>query len=112
MKALLQLSFLAFYIASSYAITQERAALQVEGAEDRLSGQTGSFEQNCQDCHFAFPHFRQAKPKPTADVHFFRVELAQVLPVVSTRVFAAQTISFKSISTLENTHLRAPPIQL
>jgi hypothetical protein len=109
MKAVLQLSFFVFYIASSYAVTQERTVLQVQRSQ---AAGNPTLEQTCHECHFAFPHFRQAKPKHGADSFFFHTESVHLIPHVSEHTFTVQTVSFKSIASLENTHLRAPPFQL
>ena len=112
MKAVLQLSFIVFYLASSYAITQERTELQVERSQQAATGNSGSIDQACHECHFAFPHFRQATPKAGAVAYFSHMEAVHLIPHVATGSFPAQKVSFKSISSLENTLLRAPPIQL
>ena len=113
MRQAFQLLFLAFYVTSSYAVTQERTALEA----DQVGHSSSKTDQILIDeAHKhpvdGYPNYRQAKPKAGADFFFWRVESVHLLPHVSEHVFHAQTYSFKSLDTLETVLLRAPPLQL
>ena len=105
--------FLLFYVASSYAITQERTSLQVDQVQHSPSRtDQNQIDEDCEHRADGYPSYRQAKPKPGWDLYFWRVESVLPLPHVSEPSFHLQTLSFKSLHSLETVLSRAPPVQL
>lgn len=113
MKAALRLLFLLFYVASSYAITQERTALIVEKFQRSSSRDDGTqVKKGCKSLFDGFPKYRQAKPKASFDLYFHHTEAVHLLPHVSDRSFELQTISLKSLFSLASILFRAPPARV
>jgi hypothetical protein len=105
-----QLLFLVFYVASSYAISQERVGLIVSELQRSSSKIDGTHLDAARgQSHDTFPTYRQAKPKAASDAYFGPMELVHLLPHQSERSFHAQTFPLKSLRGIELLLSRAPP---
>jgi hypothetical protein len=111
MHKIVQLAFLVFYLASSYAVSQERIALAVSELQHASSRNAGVQIGTCDNQNInSFPAYRQAKPKAACDAYFGPGELLHLLPHGSERSFRIQPSSLKSLSSFERVLSRAPPI--
>jgi hypothetical protein len=104
------LTFFLFYIASSCAITQERAYLTVEGLEHSSYGEKPQFNDSKKDPQNDYPRYRQAKPKTICALTIARNPALEILPHVSERSFAVQTHSLKPEDIALTEPSRAPPL--
>jgi hypothetical protein len=112
MKVAFTFLFLLFYVASSYAITQERISLAVEAVQASSSRDNKSqVDEKPDQAAKGFPNYRQAKPKTGSDLYLIDTEAVSHLPRVSTTSFEPQSVSFKSLFSLESILDRAPPAQ-
>jgi hypothetical protein len=112
MRTILKLAFLVFYLASSYAITQERTVM-IAGAVQHSSAKHDQtqVDKNSREAHDGFPNYRQAKPKTGAGINFRQTPAVFVLDVCS-ETLETQSVSFKALFSLECSLSRAPPVQL
>ena len=109
MVSIFQVLFLVFYMASSYAVTQERTGLTAERFD---SNSVGSQERQA-DCgaehHLQkFPNYREAKPKIAFDGPL-KDRLDTPAPLASERCFSPLIHSFESIISTQTILSRAPP---
>ena len=110
MRRISQLLFLVFYVASSYAISQERVSQVVSDLQRSSSREDGAeLDTDHNPSVHGFPIYRQAKPKAGCDAYFGPVESVHLLPHESDRSFHAQTSSLKSLRSIERLLSRAPP---
>ena len=110
MRRILQLLFLVFYVASSYAVSQERVRQVVSELQRSSSTEDGTLlDTGHNQSVNAFPIYRQAKPKAGCDAYFGPVESVHFLPHEAERSFHAQTASLKPLRSIELLLSRAPP---
>ena len=110
MRRILRLLFLVFYVASSYAVSQERVGLIVSEVQRSSSREDGTqLDTDYSQPANAFPMYRQAKPKAGSDAYFGPVESVHFLAHESERSFHTQTSPLKSLRTIEQLLSRAPP---
>lgn len=113
MKSAVRVVFLLFYVASSYAITQERTALTTENLQRSISDSLKTeIGESGPQTPSASPEFRQAKPRPAAD-HFFGFgEAVRLLPPEAAFGSTVVLEVLDSRSTyLAGLPSRAPPLQ-
>jgi len=104
------LLFLLFYIASGYAVRQERATLLVSALTHSCSRDDETqFNARKEQPDGGCPYYRQAKPKGIAFHALGWGPLAHALPTGSERPLHAQSFSLKSQDTLASAGWRAPP---
>jgi hypothetical protein len=110
MRKIVQVLFLVFYFASSYAISQEHVRLVVSELQDSASRNAEVQIDSCSNLiAYGFPAFRQAKPKTACDTYFGPRELIHFLPHQSEWTFHTCTSSLKSLASIERLLSRAPP---
>jgi len=110
MDRIAKLLLLLFYVASGYAIIQERTTLLVSTLTHSCSREDETqFDARREQPDSEFPTDRQAKPKAIAFHAFGLGPFAHALPTVSERSFHPQTFSLKSQDTLASAGWRAPP---
>jgi len=112
MREILQFLFIAFYVASSYVVSQERTALLVSELHHSASreGQP-QIDTPCDHLDGGLPNYRHAKPKPLAAVAVGKNQAINLLPKTSERFIQIQTYSLKSLCVTESILSRAPPPQ-
>jgi hypothetical protein len=111
MHKIVQLVFLVFYLASSYAVSQERVVLVVSELQHASSRSAGVQLASCQNqITKGFPAFGQAKPKAACDAYFGPSELIHFLAHQFDRSFHTQTSPLKSLNSIERLLSRAPPV--
>ncbi len=112
MRRVLQILFLLFYVASTYAIGQERTSLIV--SELQHSGSREGQSQvgdGCRQLDPSRPIYRQAKPRTICAFEVGRGLNVRFLPHVSGRAIPLQLHSLKSLCSIERILDRAPPSQ-
>jgi hypothetical protein len=107
----IQILFLIFYVASSYAISQERTSLVVSdiqhgGSRADIPSVDSRFDRLDAD----YPNFRHAKPKDTCDIYFWHFESVHLVPHVVERSFHPLTVSLGSNDPDAIEPPRAPPV--
>jgi hypothetical protein len=113
MKRLLLLLFLLFYVASSYAISQERVRL-IAGEVQHSPAHQGEvqIEDDRQETPDDFPNYRQAKPKTICIVAIGPAPHFVIIPLN-----ADGSLNVHSVSSLyalyrgESVLSRAPPLK-
>jgi hypothetical protein len=110
----LSVVFVLFYMASSYAVTQERTDLIAGRVRDSASERRQShLEERASYLVDAFPQYREAKPKAGCDLFFSRPVSLGPLPNISERCFRVDDYAPACTTDLEGFLSRAPPaIQL
>jgi hypothetical protein len=111
MKAVFQLAFCLFYVASSYAITQERTEI-VASTFQQSSGDETQVKQHSPRIHKGFPRYREAKPKTGAEFALLEGSLGEVPFLIPVALLEIRESSFKSITVFDRAASRAPPVQL
>jgi hypothetical protein len=110
MRRTVQLLFLLFYIASSYAIGQERTAVIASAVL-----QSGYSEDHLARCRSgkqldpSWPNYHEAKPKTICASEVGQHQAIHFRAPVAERVVPPTSQSEKSLFSLENTLDRAPP---
>jgi hypothetical protein len=111
MRRSVQILFLIFYLASSYAVSQERTTLLVADLQHCGSrGDDSSIDPGSAQLQNDFPNFRQAKPKGPCVLYFERSESVSLLPLVSKRSFHPLTYSLQPLYLDANVLSRPPPV--
>jgi hypothetical protein len=112
LRRLAYLFFLFFYVACTYAISQERVRLIVtELHHSAAHANEQQLDTGCEQLRNGFPNFQRAKPK-TISILCFGLEPLLHQPRTSERSFHFHsTTSFKSPYRRESVLSRAPPSQ-
>jgi hypothetical protein len=112
MRRGVQVLFLLFYVASSYAVYQERTRLIViDFQHSSTRGSMASIEPGFSKLDVDFPNYRQAKPKSICALCLVSLHTSYFLPAVSERVFHSPSRSLKSLHVDSSVLSRAPPLQ-
>jgi hypothetical protein len=108
---LFTLTFLLFYVASSYAITQVRSKFTAEQVRQSTEsdGKT-QIREPYEELSQGFPQYRQAKPKPGVHVFFHEARTIQPEPPASSRSFEPRTFPFHHAVSRGSVPSRAPPL--
>lgn len=110
MRRVLHFLVILYYVASSYAVSQERTSLIVSELHHSSSRQAQTqIDTGCTQLHAGLPNYRHAKPKSICALEFAPVEKTYFLPQVSSRVFQFQSHSLKSLYSIESILYRGPP---
>jgi hypothetical protein len=109
MKVVGQILFLLFYVASAYAVRAERIADTIQ--EVRAAAVTESLEIGSDETHspHGFPRYREAK-KVNKDFENRPALIVTLAPESAFHDFTVSPTSIRSLSTLDSSHPRAPPI--
>jgi len=112
LKRIFLLLFLLFYVASSYAISQERVRLIVSEIQHSSGHDDGSqVDAGCKKLRNGFPNYQRAKPKTICVLYVGQNLSLQLVRHVSDRSFHPHTLSFKSLDSSKSVLSRAPPSQ-
>jgi hypothetical protein len=113
LKRTLYLSFIVFYVASSYAVSQERVRLIVEFVQHTTSHDNHvQIEADGNQVRDGFPNYRQAKPKTVCVLDFGLVPQLRCLPPPSDGFMYVDPTVRLQLRTLSGSVLsRAPPIE-
>jgi len=111
MPRIFHILFLMFYVASCYAIGQERTSFVASNL--RLSG-----SHDCQDAlrsrtaelNPGWPNYREAKPKPITAIEMVPQQFVSLRPHVNGYALSPQLSSLKPQYTLQRALDRAPPL--
>lgn len=104
------LLFLIFYLASIYAVAQERTTLIVSGLEHSCSRDaSGQMDLGCKELHDHFPNYREAKPRSIGRSGLGEDQFVLALPYVSDLSFHVQNGSLKALNIWGSSISRAPP---
>lgn len=110
MRQVLQLVFLLFYVASAYAITQERVSLIVQEIQHSTSrDEQQQFDDSCKQLRNGYPHYREAKTVNT-DKYVRPATVVHSAPAIRIRFFVPHITSFQIDVSLETSCPRAPPV--
>ena len=109
MRRICLLTFVLCYVASSYAVTQARTSFLVGEFEHSSRPSQAQVDGPCKQVNSAFPSYRQAKPNPIFGSYILQARQPDISPVVSERLFHVQTVSLKSIDSIDSIPSRAPP---
>jgi len=105
-----QIVFLLFYVASSYAITQERTSLIVSELYHSSSRSNQlQFDSGCKQLRNGFPNFQRARIKTICALQIGRNLNGNSLSPISQPTFPVQLRSLKSLHSAESILDRAPP---
>jgi hypothetical protein len=105
-----QIVFLLFYVASSYAITQERTSLIVSELYHSSSRSNQfEFDSGCEQLRNGFPNFQRANPKTICALQIGRKLNVNSISPISQPAFPVQLRSLKSLYSAESILDRAPP---
>jgi hypothetical protein len=114
LKRTIYLSFLCFYFASSYAVTQERVRLMAGHVQHSPShGNQSQMENDGRHVRDGFPNYRQAKPKPKTIcvLPFALIAQQAFIPTFSGRFFwIDSSVSLQSLKHGGSFVSRAPPM--
>ena len=112
MREILQFLFIAYYVASSYAVSQERIRFLVSELHHSAcrEGQP-QIDTPCDHLDGGLPNYRHAKPRACAAVAIAQNQPVFSLTRTSERVVQIQTCSLKSLCVTESILSRAPPPQ-
>jgi hypothetical protein len=109
-RKLTRLAFLLFYVASSYAVGQERTRIIVRELEHSSSREDrADIDSGCERLVDSFPKYRQAKLRANSDLFFGSVGPIDLQRGLSEHSFAPQVHSLKSVESFEDALSRAPP---
>ena len=112
LRRIFYLLFLVFYVASSYAISQERVRLIVSELQHSAShADQLQLDNGCEQVRNGFPNFQRAKPKTISILCFGLEPLLQQPRVSEVSFHLHPTTSFKSLYRGESVLSRAPPSQ-
>lgn len=112
MRQAMQILFLVFYVASTYAIGQERTNLIVsELQHSRCREDQTQFKDGCKQLEQGFPTYRHAKPRTIGFQNFPGSRPFLCPPGVVERRFHVQPDSLKPIRIAYSILSRAPPSQ-
>ncbi len=111
MRRTFHLLFLVFYVASSYAISQERIRLIVSELEHSSSHDVQTqVDTGCKQLRNGFPNYQRAKPKTICSLCFGENQPV-CLSELSEPFFQRQTDPYVLHSDRESVLSRAPPFQ-
>lgn len=110
MRIVSHLLFLVFYVASSYAITQERTSLVIQelGHSLKASGDA-QFDSACKQLRNGYPNFSEAK-KVGSDFPLHAVHALDSVLEMAQVEYHPQPRSCGSLLLVWNTPARAPPV--
>jgi hypothetical protein len=113
LKRTLYLSFILFYVASSYAVSQERVHLIVELVQHTTSHDDRmQIEADGKQIRDGFPNYRQAKPKTICVFDFGLVpQLCCVPPPSDGFMHFDPTVKIQLLTLSGSVLSRAPPIE-
>jgi hypothetical protein len=111
LKRTIYLSFLCFYFASSYAVTQERVRLIAGHVQHSPShGNQSQMEDDGRHVRDGFPNYRQAKPKTICVLSFALIVQHAFIPTFSDRFLRIDSsVSLQSLKHGCRFVSRAPP---
>jgi hypothetical protein len=110
MSQILQIFFLLFYVASSYAITQERTRLIADKVQRSTAKNQQELDVSLKYLHDGFPNFREAKPKSICVVDIGNNPSRCHSLEVRERVSALHRTSLRSLSAIRRLFGRPPPL--
>jgi hypothetical protein len=111
LKRTVYLSFLVFYFASCYVVTQERVSLIAGHVQHSPShGNQSQMENDGRHVRDGFPNYRQAKPKTNCVLAFALIAQQAFIPTFSDRFFRIDSsVSLQSLKHGGSFVSRAPP---
>jgi hypothetical protein len=109
MRSLLQIAFLFFYAASTFAAGQTKTEQIVQELQHSDSGDDEvGIDQECPKVNHGLPKYREAK-KANNDFQFRPVDTVVLAPATASWHFVADAVFYRSQLTLDRSHSRAPP---
>ena len=109
MRIAAQLFFLFFYVASTYATTQEKLADTIRGIQHLPQDGESKIGSDCKAANHGLPKYREAK-KVNKDFENRPAITIDLAPASMSRQFTAHNESLKEQFTLDKSNPRAPPI--
>lgn len=112
MRQAVQVLFLVFYVASTYAIGQERTRLIVSELQHSCCREDqAQLKDGCKRLEQGFPTYRHAKPRTIGFQTFPGSRPFLCMPGAAERWFHVQPDSLKTIRITYSILSRAPPSQ-